>query len=194
MAPRRASAADLKTALRREALARRDAIEPDLRASLASKATKRLLGLSVMRPGATVGFYAARGSEMPTDGLLADALRRGVRVALPRVDRATGALTFHAVADPAALRPGAFGIREPASTAPMPENLDAIVVPGVAFDPRGHRLGTGRGYFDRYLRDRPGLRIGLAFEAQIVEALPDEPHDEPMDLIVTEKRVLRTRA
>lgn len=92
------------------------------------------------------------------------------------------------------LVPGYRGIREPARKEPASE-VDAAIVPGVAFDERGGRLGYGGGFFDRFLESLdPGVPVvGVCFDAQIVEEVPREPHDRAVDLVVTERRVIRCR-
>ena len=84
--------------------------------------------------------------------------------------------------------PGPYGIREPAATLPVvaPRDLDVMLVPGVAFDPRGNRLGYGGGYYDRVLAARPCLTIGIAWTFQVVDAVPMEPWDQPVDALLTE--------
>lgn len=88
------------------------------------------------------------------------------------------------------LAPGYKGIPEPAAPAPTAPEADVIVVPGVAFTAGGTRLGYGGGFYDRYLAEATGTRIGLCYDFQIVEDLPAGPHDIPMDRIVTEARVI----
>jgi 5-formyltetrahydrofolate cyclo-ligase len=90
---------------------------------------------------------------------------------------------------------GKFGIREPAETcvAIPPNDLDLVLVPGVAFGLDGHRLGRGKGYYDRLLQNFTGTKIGIAFDEQIVDAVPSEQNDVPMDLILTPTRCLRIR-
>jgi 5-formyltetrahydrofolate cyclo-ligase len=101
------------------------------------------------------------------------------------------------------LVPGTFGILEPTAELRelpprqvLPSQIDLALVPGVVFDRQGNRLGYGRGFYDRLLRQLPRevLRVGLAFECQVVEELPVEPHDERMDWLVTEAGVRRFAA
>jgi 5-formyltetrahydrofolate cyclo-ligase len=94
------------------------------------------------------------------------------------------------------LMDGQFGILEPKPDAVRPidcDQIDAALVPGLAFDETGNRLGRGMGYFDRILQDLRGVKIALAYDFQIVSEVPKEAHDAPMDFIVTEKRVMKTR-
>jgi 5-formyltetrahydrofolate cyclo-ligase len=107
----------------------------------------------------------------------------------PRVEE-DGRLTFRS----GPLSPGKFGIPAPGPDT-AEQQPDTIVVPGVAFDRRGHRLGYGRGYYDRALAARPeALRIGLCHSFQLVEKLDDRPHDEPVDFIVTPDGAQATNA
>jgi 5-formyltetrahydrofolate cyclo-ligase len=141
--------------------------------------------------------YLAFRGEVETSRIIEDCLGRGVVVAAPltlRADRRLVPLRLEGRAGE--LRKGAYGILEPdpARCSPVaPESLDLVVVPGVAFDERGGRLGYGGGYYDRFLRRHAAGAIwaALAFEIQIVlEPLPLDAHDVRMDLIFTESRVL----
>ena len=94
-----------------------------------------------------------------------------------------------------ALRRGAFGLDEPVERTPSTlESLDAVIIPIAAFDRRGTRLGYGKGFYDRFLHDLPRSipRIGLAFAVQEVASIPDLPHDEPLDYVITEREIIRT--
>ncbi len=168
--------------------------KPELRARMA--ALRRLpRGLALLKPflsavprwrAATqvAGYQAIRG-ELPATSALYDAHMRGVHLVFPRVDGEE--LRFHRW-DGSPLVPGPFGIREPSATLPVvsPSELDVILVPGVAFDRAGNRLGYGGGYYDRVLAQPRGLAIGVAWSFQIVDALPVDPWDQPVDAILTE--------
>jgi len=129
-----------------------------------------------------VALYAGIQDEVDVGGLAARRL-----VAYPRMDG--DALAFH-VTSPAALVPGRFGIAEPAATAPRValHELGAIVMPLLAVDPRGHRLGWGRGYYDRTLASHHSLPplLGAAFACQLVARVPADAHDVPVHLVFTE--------
>jgi len=140
--------------------------------------------------------YSAIAGEMPTAGLLVECLERMAPVALPRV--AGDELALHIVTGGDKLQRGAFGILEPVADLPQadPAQIDCIVVPGVAFDATGGRVGRGRGYYDRLLARIPATapRIALAWEWQVFERVPLEPHDLRMDFIITPERVIDCRA
>jgi len=164
-------------------------------------ACARLLALPELADlaGRTVAGYLALDTHGELDPAPAlDAVgARGGRVALPRVAEPTGPLAFH-LAGGAELVTGRFGLREPPpdAAAVAPSALDVVVVPGVAFDAAGRRLGFGGGFYDRtFGRDavserRPPL-IGLCFDLQVVARCPAGPDDVAVDVVVTESRVLR---
>lgn len=186
------TAAEVKARLRREALARRDALALDLRAR-ASRAIAERLGALVAEWGRpSVAGYAAIGSEADVLPVL-DALGgAGAETALP-VQSGEG-LMFLRWRHGEPLVAGRFGVREPAADAPViiPQ---VLIVPMVAFDRNGHRLGYGKGHYDRAIAalaadgDAPRL-VGAAFAVQEVDAIPVEPHDAVLDMIVTEKETI----
>ncbi len=187
-----------KTRFREAARARRRQMSPQERRAKSALVAERVAGLGVIRPGATLCFYLATNEEVDTRSLVARALADGCRVVVPRV-AAEGRLELYAIEDiEADVEIGAFGVEEPSAGAAGPieaEAVECFIVPGVAFDPSGHRCGSGRGYFDRLLASRsPGSVIAaLAYECQLQPALPADEHDIPMDFICTEKRVLDCR-
>jgi len=90
------------------------------------------------------------------------------------------------------LRTGAYGILEPSEIKAIePEKIEMAIIPGIAFDIHGYRLGYGKGYFDRLLKKTNAFKIGIAFDFQILENVPHEGHDVRMDAIITEKRILQ---
>jgi len=135
-----------------------------------------------------VGLYLATKHEPETTALFADLQARGARIAVPVRRRQVYGWGW--VEAKTRWHQGAHGIREPAR-APKAEasELRVIVVPGLAFDAQGGRLGHGRGHFDRLLAKGPALRVGLCAENRLVEAVPMESHDVRMDVVVTEKRI-----
>jgi 5-formyltetrahydrofolate cyclo-ligase len=184
-----------KRAFREELLRARVLLAPAERAARSRAIAARAAGLESYRRARTVGFYAAIGTEVETWALAADAIASGKRVAWPIVREAERALAYAACA-PDALVEGSLGTRQPppgALAVPLTD-LEAVLVPGVGFDLACRRLGRGRGHYDATLLAlREGAaRIGLAFELQIVSELPHEPHDVPVDAVVTESRTIGT--
>ena len=140
-----------------------------------------------MSRGAIVGLYAAKGSELDTSRIDAWARDAGIVVAYPRVVAEARLLAFHR-ATLAELAASRLGIPEPRGDAPAVALADvaAFVIPGLAFDRQGGRVGWGRGHYDATLAAAPhALAIGLAFELQLVDHVPRESHDRSVDVVVT---------
>lgn len=144
-----------------------------------------------------VGVYLAVGSELDTAPLIRALRRSGRSVFVPRIDRA-GRMAFVRPGAPRALRKNRHGIAEPGrATDRADRRLDLLVVPLLAFDAAGNRLGAGGGYYDRWLaRCAPGrpYRLGYAFAVQAETALPAQPWDQPLDAVVTERGLMRCRS
>ena len=180
-----------KAALRQTILGRRDAADVASRNSNSQTITQKLYALPAYCAGNVVAAYASFGSEFDTSEFLARVLRDGKQLLLPRINRAQRALELRHVIDPGAdLVSGVWGIREPAERCPLlsATKVEFMLVPGVAFTPSGVRLGYGGGFYDRLLAslDRRVVRIAAAFELQMVDHLPEGPHDQRVDQIVTE--------
>jgi len=193
----RAEPAGAKPELRRRVLAARDALPGAERARLSVAICARAAALPELTAAATIMLFAAFRSEVDTGSLLSWALERGKTVCLPRV-LGSRRMAAYRVTDPATdLVPGTWGIPEPREgLEEVPaELMDVVVVPGAAFDAAGRRCGYGGGFYDTYLpRTRAGVPwVALAFEAQLVDELPCEPHDLAVGAVVTEARLIRTR-
>ena len=177
-----------KRVLRREARARRDALAPEERERLGQAVARNLLALPAVADAATVMAFSSFGSEVDTGPIIERLTRDGRRVVLPRVeDRAVVPVAYRP-GDP--VKPSSFGALEPAGGEPVPpEDIDVAVVPGLAFDRRGHRVGYGGGFYDRFLgRLRPdALTVGICFSVQLVDEVPHGRGDRPVDLVVTEE-------
>lgn len=174
----------------------RSSIPPREQSRAADGAAAHLAELARRQGARIVSLYAATSAELGTEAAAARLAAAGIALAYPRVAIRERRLTFHRVEAPSALEPGALGIFEPASSAPrIPiDQIDLFVVPGLAFDTRGARLGWGQGYYDRVLVQHPNAtRVGFAFDAQIVSYAPSTDRDVPMDHIVSEEGVLRCR-
>lgn len=184
---------ETKSSLRERILGRRDTMDADTRTLLSHAIVCDLVGLSAYRRSKTVMAYMGFGSELQTDGFVRHVLDQGKTLVLPRVDRATGRLDVYRVRDPIRdLHAGTWRIREPRPdrcARVEPEVIDFVLVPGLAFGTRGGRLGYGGGFYDKLLADDlspRSWRVAGAFESQMVEEVPSEAHDVPMDVVVTE--------
>jgi 5-formyltetrahydrofolate cyclo-ligase len=142
----------------------------------------------------TVLLYASHGSEVATDDLAKELMKRGKAVAYPKITVVPGLMTLWRIRTLDALIPHKHGIRAPDVTRSNPTepiNIDCVIYPGLAFTKGLSRLGRGGGYYDRLsakLADNCG-RVGVCFESQLVDQLPQEPHDAKMHWIVTEVTV-----
>lgn len=186
--------AKAKADLRVAVLSRRDALPEEERASLSRRILAEVLDLPSYRRSDVVLAYASFGSELTTDEFLRRVLEDGKVLLLPRVEH--NRLGLYEVRDVVRdLTPGTWGIREPVpNRCPNvdPASVGFALVPGVAFDRSGRRLGYGGGFYDRLLKD--GLPnstplVSGAFEVQIVDEVPVDPHDAPVDAVVTEKGI-----
>lgn len=156
---------------------------------------ERALAWPPMSHAHRVMVYLSMGGEAGTGAIIERLLEAGVEVAGPRVDwdarTITPALIRDALAD---VVEGRLGVPEPAPHAPgvAIETIDVLLVPALAFDLRGFRLGRGAGFYDRLLADkrRRGLALGYGFEAQLAHRVPTEPHDARLDALATERRLL----
>ena len=181
---------------------RREALPISERVRLAAAATVRLLALPELADirGRTVAGYAAVRGEIDPAAALVEIARRGATVVLPRASAADRQLRFCAIRPGGALLPGAFGIPEPETNGAelAAAAVDVLIVPGLAFDGDGRRVGSGGGFYDAAFagvpaRQRPTL-IGLGYDFQIVDRCPAiEGEDVPVDVVVTDARVLRRR-
>jgi 5-formyltetrahydrofolate cyclo-ligase len=151
--------------------------------------------LDAFRRARTVQGYASFGSELDTRSFLADVLASGRVLVLPRVERAARRLALHRVRDlDTDLQAGTWGIPEPVPgrcELAAPAEIDFVLVPGLVFDPTGGRIGYGAGYYDRLLAAWPSPvppLVAVAFELQIVPAVPVLPGDHQVDLVATETR------
>jgi 5-formyltetrahydrofolate cyclo-ligase len=180
-----------KTALRAEIRAALKKIPPVERAAASRQACALLEAQPLWRNARSILFYAPLPDELDVWPLLLDAISAGKTTLLPRFDGEQGHYSVCQINDAARdIEAGKFGIREPnARCARISLNrLDLILVPGIAFDLQGHRLGRGRGFYDRLLAVLSGPACGVAFDQQIVSHIPTGPHDVRLSCILTPTR------
>lgn len=137
--------------------------------------------------------YVSIKNEVDTRTVIQNAIGGGKQVGVP-VTREDGDMAFQAIAGLSDLRSVHYGLREPVPDLQkvlLPHTIDLILVPGIAFDRHGHRVGSGGGYYDRYLARTEAARIGLSYGFQIIDRVPAEPHDVKMDLIITENEIIK---
>lgn len=180
-----------KAALRRELLAQRDAVPQ--REEKSRAVGDGVLALPAYQKARQVLLYLSKGSEVDTWEVFARAVAEGKEVYAPRCLDGEGTMGFFQVTSPQELLQGRFGLWEPdpRHCAPWRRREGALcLVPGIAFDRQGYRLGYGKGYYDRFLAGFSGTAAGLCFRELALERLPRGPQDRRVDVLVTEAGVL----
>lgn len=184
-----------KALIRKETLQKRDAIDSAARKAKDLLIKDRLFSLPEIHKAGIIFFFASFRSEVSTFPMMEEAYRLGKRIVLPRVDRKIKGLALYEVKGLSELSPGCMDIPEPN----VPEErrmdingVDVIIMPGVAFDQNGNRIGYGAGFYDKLLS---GLKkqtplIAITYEEQVLDSVPSEPHDIKVHKIVTDKRAL----
>ena len=179
-----------KRALRREMAARRAAVDQEASAAAGAAIAGCLAESPAFAEAQTVALFASLVGEPDMDPCFALAVAAGKRVVLPRCE-GEETLVFHVVGTRAKLVPGAFGVLEPPAALPRLEvaHIELALVPGVAFDEEGGRLGRGRGYYDAAFPAGSGgpTLFGAGFEFQLVERVPTGPADRRLDAVLTER-------
>lgn len=184
--------------MRKEILAARDRLSPEEITLKSTAIAANLLALDSVKKSRTIFLYVSFRSEVDTTGLLNTFLDQGKTVTVPITLLKENRLDAIHITEPATeLVPGYCDIPEPrqdicTSRKVDPATIDLILLPGSVFDKRGGRFGYGGGYYDRFVSAIPAaLRVGLAYDLQIVEKAPLQAHDELLDLVVTEQQVIQ---
>jgi 5-formyltetrahydrofolate cyclo-ligase len=184
--------------LRSDVLARRDALSDQERHSRSDRIAAALLASEALERSTTVFIYVSFRSEVETLPIITELLNRNKIVTVPLTITTEKRLEIVRIEDPGSdLVPGYCSIPEPRremaeASSVRADKLDLVVLPGSVFDERGGRFGYGGGYYDRLLAQIPkAARYGLAFELQVRERLELQPHDQILDAVITEKRVIR---
>ncbi len=189
--------ADAKARARAFAREARCALDPATCSAAAAALAQNLLTLPELVGVSVVLAYGATPEEIDPGPAVRVLRDRGAAIAYPRIE-APGVLGLHLIEDEADLERGPYGLTQPAANALRlaREAVDAVIVPGVAFDLAGARLGYGGGYYDRLLPTlRPGCaRVGVAYDEQVLERIPAQDHDVLVDVLVTPTRVIRRDA
>jgi 5-formyltetrahydrofolate cyclo-ligase len=193
----------MKNKIREDLLKQRDAITSEQKILKESAIEERLFCQDAFKQAKNVLLYVSFRSEVDTRRYLDDVIKLNKKLILPVVDSKHGKLNLYEVSDVSDLEPGYMGILEPRKRADMSvslKDIDLVIIPGTGFDRDGNRLGYGGGYYDKLLSyeskqlsrvDKHITIIALAFEEQIGENIPAEPHDIKVDMIVTDKRLIK---
>ncbi len=185
-----------KDELRSRALSRRDLVTVEQRVAAAEAVAATPIHLEIS-PGAIVAGYSPINSEIDPFPLMRALERRGAELALPVIVKSNYPLIFRSWSPDEGLVRGSYGIFQPSSDAPDVDP-DIVLVPLAAFDRAGHRIGYGRGYYDRTLHQLRAMKkitvIGIAFAVQEIEIVPALPHDEQLDCVLTEREMIDLRS
>ena len=179
----------MKNQLKESILEKRNSLPKDEILEKNKKIHDKLFGLEQYKKSRTIMFFVSFSIEVDTNGMIKEALMNKM-VVVPKV--------MHHEIEPSViidldnLIPSKIGILEPIEAMKIAyKNIDLVLVPGIVFDKEGHRIGYGFGYYDKFLAKVPkAVKIGLAFDFQVVDKIPKETHDIPVDFIVTDKGVV----
>jgi 5-formyltetrahydrofolate cyclo-ligase len=175
---------EAKQALRAKVLASRS---KDLASESSKQFASSLLQIASEQNLKRIACYLSFGSEPATDSFIELARAEGIEIACPRVEP-DGQMVMAVLEDKAL--PSKLGFREPTGEIIQPKDLDLIIVPALAIDYQGKRLGRGAGYFDRYLGSFSGSTVGLVFDAEFIPEVPSLPHDAPVSRVITQTRTI----
>ncbi len=186
----------MKQEIREECLRKRDRIPEPVRSVKSRMIKETLFSLPEFISSRTVLLYASFRSEVDTSAMIKGSIESGKRVLLPKVDRENRRLLLYEIKDIGELAPGFRGIPEPSLTEERvvsPGEIDVVVIPGAGYDDAGNRVGYGGGYYDRFLSqtEKKLFVAAPAFEEQIADMIPAEEHDVKVDIIVTDRRIIR---
>ncbi len=191
------SVRDKKIELRLVYRERRRALSPEQKAALDADISRRLLSLAGFRYADAVLSYIPLPEEVDITPVNEAALESGKLLALPRCLPGTPTMEFRTVASLTALNRGQFSIMEPDERCPLWQYGDSrnviCIVPALAYDLSGFRLGYGKGYYDRYLSSKEITKVGVVYNSFITKNLPRGRYDLSVDLIVTDKGIITPR-
>ena len=182
-----------KTRVRKRMITQRRALSVEAVQKSSEAIRSRIVGLPEYAEARVVHCYvSAKNNEVDTRRLISDALEEGKRIVVPVTNVRGRRLDHSEIVSLDELQPGVFGLSEPKEETKRfvgIDEMDLVIVPGLAFDPRGNRIGFGGGFYDRFLSEVRAPKIALAYSFQVLAAIEVDPHDVKMDKIVTDERV-----
>ncbi len=185
-----------KKELREEMRTRRSALTAGEQQRMSDEILRKLTSLDEYKKAEILFTYVSISNEVDTFGLIAAALKSGKRVAVPRCIEGKPIIKFYFIHGRSELERGSYGLPEPP---PRPDRLCTLrkglcILPGLAFDRAGTRLGYGRGYYDRFLQKFEGVTVGLCFSSILSDRpLPKGRYDVPADILVTDREIIRIK-
>lgn len=183
----------IKDKLRGEMRAKRRALTDTAVMDKSYSIRKKLFSLECVKKANAVCVFLSAFNEPDTMPAVKKLWDRKCKVIAPVSDTETNTLLLSYIDSADDLHKGAYGISEPAVIKKTDDKLDVIIVPGLAFDRKGGRMGFGKGYYDRLLKREKSVKIGLCYDFQLFDDIPKEAHDVPMDYIITEQEIIKVR-
>ncbi|MCX5776563.1 MAG: 5-formyltetrahydrofolate cyclo-ligase [Candidatus Firestonebacteria bacterium] len=174
----------------------RNTLKPEIISKYSANIMKKLFSLPEVKRAKNIMFYISFNNEVVTHNMIAKALRQKKEVLVPITDIKTKCITLSRISEfPGRLKKTKFGVLEPERKSCnifRERKIDVIVVPGLGFDQNCNRIGYGGGFYDKLLGEKvKAFNIGIAFNIQLIKNLPIEKHDISLDLVITEKRIIR---
>ena len=178
----------MKSEIKKPILEKRDSLSEQEIMEKSGKIEEKLFNFNQYKNAKMVMFYVSFKSEVCTHEMIKNSLK-SKKIIVPKI--LSHEIEPSLIIDFDSMISGKFGILEPIELMRVPyKNIDIVIVPATVFDLSGHRIGYGHGYYDKFLKKIKAVKVGLCFDFQIVEKLPREEHDIPVDLIVTEEKVV----
>lgn len=185
----------VKAEIRKRRLQVRRAIPREAREARSRAITERVLALPEWRAARTIAAFVSMRTEVQTGGLVEDAWARGARVGAPRMTLERDDLELAEWRKDTVLEESGNLFVQPPRSAPSIalEEVDLVLVPALAVDPRGYRIGYGKGFYDRWLpRMTRALRVAVVFDFEMIAEVPEHDGDVPVDVVATDERSIRT--
>ena len=184
----------IKDEIRGDMRAKRRALSKDEVKIKSDEIRQKLFQIECVKQAETVCTFISAFKEPDTVETIKELWKQGKKVVVPITDIESGTLSLSYINSMDDMGKGAYGILEPKTVQTADENnIDVILVPGLAFDRNGGRMGFGKGYYDRLLENNKAVKIGLCYDFQILGKIPTESHDVPMNFVITEKEILEIR-
>ena len=180
--------AEAKKILRSNILKIRDSLSEEEVSRRSKSIEEKLFDDEFFKGAETVAFYIPKGNEVDTLPMIERALKEGKEVLVPVTNNEISMCKFTSFDE---LVPGKFGVLEPKKRFPKDHAAQLVLVPGVVFGNCMHRIGYGKGYYDKYFKNSKAYRVGICYDFQVVEHLPKHEHDVPMNRIITDKRLIK---
>src|SRR5699024_1056367 len=182
----------MKKKLRMEVLEKIKQLSASEKEAIELAIHKQLLNLDLWNRAHTIAITYAQNEEWDTLALMREGWKNHKKMVIPKANPLTKEMTFYEIKDEHDVKKGAYNILEPLATEKpiKKDTIDLLIVPGLVFDTAGYRIGYGGGFYDRYLTNYKGNTVSLAATFQIIEYIPKENHDIPVQYIITNERVI----